>query len=202
MEGTVAGMGATDASRPLESEAMSPDAGTMPGITIRAERDGDAAAIRAVNDAAFDGPVESRIVDGIRGTDRWIDGGSLVAETANGELVGHLLLSVGDLDGPDGSVTPVWMVGPVAVLPAWQRRGLGGDLMRAAIALATERGQPVLCLLGHADYYPRFGFVPARSLGIAPPRPWADANWMALPLPAWREGLTGVARFAPSFPED
>jgi predicted N-acetyltransferase YhbS len=181
---------------------MIPDPTGEPTYAIRHERPGDADAIRAINDAAFDGPVESGIVDGIRGTDRWIDGGSLVAERPNGELVGHLLLSVGDLDGPDGSVTPIWMVGPVAVLPEWQRLGIGAALMEAAIAFATDHDQPVLVLLGHASYYPRFGFVPARSLGIAPPRPWADANWMALPLPAWRDELTGVARFAPSFPDD
>lgn len=181
---------------------MNVDRGVDQPIAIRPERVGEEDSIRAINDAAFDGTVEGGIVDGIRGTDRWIDGGSLVAERSDGELVGHLLLSEGDLDAPDGSVTPIWMVGPVAVLPAWQRRGVGGALMRAAITFATEREQPVLCLLGHADYYPRFGFVPARSIGIAPPGPWPDAHWMALPLPAWHGGLTGVARFAPSFPEE
>ena len=93
------------------------------------------------------------------------------------------------------------MVGPVAVLPEVQRRGVGGALMRAAISVATSRGQPVLCLLGHASYYPRFGFEPARGIGIEPPRPWPDANWMALRLPAWTPELRGVARFPPAFPD-
>jgi len=171
-------------------------------ITIRPETPGQADAIRAVNDAAFDGPVESRIVDAIRGTDRWIDGGSLVAVDLDGLPVGHLLLSLGDLVAPDGAVRRIWMVGPVAVAPERQRRGIGGALMRAAIALATERREPLLCLLGHADYYPRFGFEPARAIGIEPPRPWPNVNWMALRLPDWDPSLRGVARFAPPFPGD
>jgi putative acetyltransferase len=89
----------------------------------------------------------------------------------------------------------------VAVAPDRQRQGIGGQLMRAAIALATERGQPLLCLLGHADYYPRFGFEPARAIGIEAPRPWRDANWLALRLPEWDASLRGIARFPPAFPD-
>ena len=81
-------------------------------------------------------------------------------------------------------------------------RGVGAALMRAAIDLAKARDQPVLCLLGHASYYPRFGFEPARSIGIEPPRPWPDAAWMALRLPAWTPELRGVARFPPAFPDE
>jgi putative acetyltransferase len=167
---------------------------------VRAERAGEADRIRVINEAAFGGTVEAQIVDDIRGTDRWIEGGSLVAE-AGGELVGHLLLSQGDLVG-QGQRRRIWMIGPVAVVPERQRLGVGSALMRAAIRLAREREQPVLCLLGHADYYPRFGFEPARRLGIEPPRPWPDPNWLALRLPAWRPGIQGVAHFPPAFPED
>ena len=175
----------------------------MDAVSIRTEGPGDAFAIRRVNSAAFGGPVEGRIVDDIRGTDRWIEGGSLVAVDDAGSIVGHLLVSEGDLIGSDGRVVRrIWMVGPVAVQPSEQRRGIGSALMRAAIALATERRQPVLCLLGHADYYPRFGFEPTRGIGIEPPRPWADANWLALRLPAWDPSVRGTARFPPAFRTD
>lgn len=140
-------------------------------------------------------------MDRVRGTARWIDGGSIVAEDGAGAIVGHVLLSEGDLVA-DGVARRIWMLGPVAVAPAQQRRGIGTALMRAAIALATERGKPVICLLGHASYYPRFGFEPARAIGIEPPRPWSDANWLALRLPAWEPGLRGTAHFPPPFPED
>jgi putative acetyltransferase len=171
-------------------------------MMIRPERLGEESIVRGVNDAAFGGPIEGAIVDGIRGTDRWIEGGSLVAESTDGEIVGHLLLSEGDLTSAGGRVRRIWMVGPVAVLPERQRQGIGAQLMRAAIALATERGQPVLCLVGHADYYPRFGFEPARAIGIEPPRPWRDANWLALRLPPWTPEVTGIASYPPAFPMD
>jgi putative acetyltransferase len=171
-------------------------------VRVRPERPGDEERIRAINDAAFDGPVESGIVDGVRGTDRWIDGGSLVAEGLGGSLVGHLLVSIGDLVAAGGAARRIWMIGPVAVVPERQRQGIGSALMRAAVALAIERDQPVLCLLGHASYYPRFGFEPARGIGIEPPRPWRDANWLALRLPAWDPSVRGTARFAPAFPDE
>lgn len=171
-------------------------------MTIRPERDADADAIRAVNDAAFEGTVEGRIVDDLRGTDRWIDGGSLVAEDEGGRIIGHVLLSVGDLVGDQGDVRRIWMLGPIAVAPDQQKQGVGSALMKRAIGLAIERAQPVICLLGHASYYPRFGFEPARAIGIEPPRPWRDANWLALRLPAWEPSLRGTAHFAPAFPDD
>jgi putative acetyltransferase len=176
-----------------------------PATSIRSEQPGDEPAIRALNDVAFGGPVEGGIVDAIRGTADWIDGGSMVAvrPDAPGLIVGHVLLSLGRLIGDDGSQRPIWMVGPVAVSPDLQRHGIGGALMRAAIQLATDRDQPLLVLLGHADYYPRFGFEPARSIGILPPNPaWSDPHWMALRLPAWAPDLRGTAQFAPAFPLD
>jgi putative acetyltransferase len=174
----------------------------VPDVRVRPEHDGEADDVRAVNDAAFGGTVEGRIVDEIRGTDRWIEGGSLVAEDSAGAVVGHLLLSEGDLVGDEGSVRRVWMLGPVAVVPAEQRRGIGSALIGAAIALASERGQPVICLVGHATYYPRFGFEPARAIGIEPPKPWSDAHWLALRLPDWDPEMRGTAHFPPAFPDD
>jgi putative acetyltransferase len=168
-------------------------------VRIRSERPGEEALVHAINASAFGRLDEAEIPDLIRGTDRWIEGGSLVAVDASDTLVGHILLSEGDLTAADGSQRRIWMVGPVAVLPEFQRRGVGSALMRSAIALATERDQPVLVLLGHSTYYPRFGFESARSVGIEPPEPWSDANWMALRLPGWTPELRGVAHFAPAF---
>jgi putative acetyltransferase len=168
-------------------------------LVVRPERPGDEDAVRDVNDRAFRQPLEGQIVDDIRGTDRWIDGGSFVAEL-RGRVVGHLLLSEGELVSRD-AVRRIWMVGPVAVAPEHQRRGIGGALMRTAIEFATNRAQPVLCLLGHADYYPRFGFEPARGIGIEPPQPWSDRNWMALRLPGWDPSLRGVAHYSSAFPD-
>jgi putative acetyltransferase len=168
-------------------------------LKVRAERPADLASIRALNLAAFGQPDEAEIVDGVRGTADWIDGGSLVAETAEGEIVGHLLLSLGRLAPDDGNPAPIWLLGPVAVLPRWQRQGVGRALMHAAIDLATEREQPLICLVGHATYYPRFGFEPARRLGIEPPAGWSDSHWLALRLPAWQPELRGRVAYPPAF---
>jgi putative acetyltransferase len=172
------------------------------GISVRPEAPEDVERIRAINEAAFGSSAEARIVDGVRGTDRWIDGGSLVAQSDDGELVGHLLLSRGHLVGPDGVERPILVLGPVGVLPEHQRRGVGAALMRTAIEVARAGHEPLICLVGQAGYYPRFGFERARRIGIEPPGPWPDENWMALRLPGWTPVLRGVVRYPPAFSED
>jgi putative acetyltransferase len=167
---------------------------------VRPETEADVARIGAINEAAFGGPVEAGIVAAIRGTDRRIVDGSLVAEDAAGDVVGHVLLSVGDLIAEDGTVRPIWVLGPVSVVPEQQGRGVGAALMRAAIEVARGHRQPLICLLGHATYYPRFGFEPARAIGILPPAPYRDESWMALRLPGWTPVMRGTVRFPPAFP--
>jgi putative acetyltransferase len=172
-------------------------------IIVRPERPDDVAAIRRVHDAAFGGPVEGRIVDDLRGTDDWYVAGSLVAEEADDAgVVGHLLLSRAMLVGEHGDATPIGVIGPVGVVPERQGQGIGAALMWRAIDVATELRLPAICLLGHADYYPRFGFEPARHLGLEPPHAWPDANWMALPLPDWSPGLRGGIRLPVAFPDE
>jgi GNAT superfamily N-acetyltransferase len=105
-------------------------------IDVRTEQRDDVDAIRRLNEVAFGTTAEADIVDDIRGTDAWIDGGSVVAIDGDGRLVGHLLLSMGRLIDEDGTDRPIWMLGPVAVLPELQRRGVGRRLMQAAIDLA------------------------------------------------------------------
>jgi len=116
--------------------------------------------------------------------------------------VGHLLMSHARLEIARGEYRGILVIGPVGVVPEVQARGIGAELMRAAISAATERGEPLICLLGHADYYRRFGFEPARGIGLEAPRPWPDAHWLALRLPAWQPQLRGTVRFPPAFPMD
>lgn len=174
-------------------------------VQIRLETPGDEPGVRRVNLAAFPGPEEATIVDAIRAEapDGWQ---SLVAtgmpgSGLAGEIVGHLLLSPCRVEAPDGSRrTTVLAVGPVAVDPAVQRRSVGSSLMTAAIAVAIARGAPALVLLGYPDYYPRFGFTPARALGLLPPEDaWPDAAWMARLLPAWDDGMGGTVRYPVAF---
>jgi predicted N-acetyltransferase YhbS len=168
-------------------------------VHVRPERAADRDAIRALHELVFEEPDEGEIVDAIRGSADEIEGGSLVALDKTGAVIGHLLASRGFIVGHDGAERPVWMLGPFAVRPDLQGRGAGARLMREQINRARKRGVPLICLLGHASYYPRFGFQPARSMGIEPPQPWPDEAWQALRLPAYSADLRGAARYAPAF---
>jgi putative acetyltransferase len=168
-------------------------------VTVRPERPADRDAIRALHDAVFEEPDEGLIVDGIRGSADAIEGASLVALDGSGAVIGHLLASRGVIVGRDGVERAVWMLGPFAVRADVQGRGVGARLMREQVNLATRRGVPLICLLGEASYYPRFGFQPARAMGIEPPQPWPDEAWQALKLPAYTADLRGRARYAAPF---
>lgn len=169
-------------------------------ITIRLETPGDEPGVRRVNLAAFPGPEEADIVDAIRADapEGWQ---SIVAVDAAGEIVGHLLLSPCRIDDWSGEpVGEVLALGPVAVDPAVQFRGVGSSLISTSLSLAMARGVPAVVLLGYPDYYPRFGFAPARALGLQPPTPaWPDAAWMARLLPAWSDELRGTVRYHRAF---
>ena len=114
-------------------------------------------------------------------------------------MIGHLLASRGTIVDDKGAERVVWMLGPFAVRAELQGRGVGARLMREQINRATKRGIPLICLFGGEDYYPRYGFEPARALGIEPPQPWADEHWMALRLPSYRPNLRGRAPYAAPF---
>jgi putative acetyltransferase len=167
-------------------------------ITVRLEAPGDEPAIRLVEEAAFPGPEEADIVDRIR-RETPVGWQSLVAVDLAARIVGHLLLSPCPVIGSDGvPVAEVLAIGPVAVLPDVQFRGVGSALMAAAIGLAIA--VPAVVLLGHPSYYPRFGFVPARGLGLEPPAAaWPDAAWMGRRLPAWTDEVAGTVRYPEAF---
>jgi putative acetyltransferase len=169
-------------------------------VSIRLEIPGDGPGVRAVELAAFVGPEEADIVDRIRreAPDGWH---SLVAVGPHGRIVGHLLLSPCPVEDEDGlAVARVLAVGPVAVHPEVQSRGVGSALMTAALGLAVARAVPALVLLGHPSYYPRFGFEPARAVGLEPPAAaWPDAAWMARRLPAWTDEMRGTVRYPEAF---
>jgi putative acetyltransferase len=162
-------------------------------LTVRRERAGDADAIRAVHRAAFgaDDAVEARLVDALRTDPGWLPRLSLVAERG-GEVVGHVVATrawVGD--------APAIGVGPLGVLPASQRRGVGLALMYALLGSAQAQDETLVALLGEPAYYARFGFVAAAEHGITAPDPvWGhyfQALTLAGPAPA------GVFRYAAPF---
>jgi putative acetyltransferase len=146
------------------------------GVIIRPESESDRQAIRVVHRAAFGQEDEALLVDNLRESEAFLPELSLVAEL-EASIVGHVVLSRAQLDD-----RPVLALGPIGVVPTFQHHGIGAALMRSSLERALGLGEELVVLLGHPEYYPRFGFVPASRLGIKPPRPWSDAAFMALEL--------------------
>ena len=146
-------------------------------MIVRRERPGDIAATRAVQVAAFpipdgaDEPVEAGLLDQLREDEGWIDGLSLVAEV-DGEVVGHVVCTRGTV-GADRR--PALGLGPIGVRPDRQGQGIGSALVHAVVAVAEDRGETLVALLGSTEYYRRLGFVPAADHGVEAPDPsWGD----------------------------
>lgn len=119
---------------------------------------------------------------------------SLVAED-DGELVGHIALSPVSLAGSTGGIG----LAPLAVLPDRQRRGIGGQLIRAGLAECARAGFGWVVVLGDAAYYRRFGFVRASSLGLDNEY-GADENFMVQELrPEALPATAGLVRYGPAF---
>ncbi|WP_424211002.1 bifunctional class I SAM-dependent methyltransferase/N-acetyltransferase [Streptomyces sp. BI20] len=148
--------------------------------TVSAETPADRAGVYAVNLAAFDTPLEADLVDALRAdADAWVPGLSIVArDGSDGDrVVAHALLTRGTVGG-----SPVLTLAPVATDPGLQRSGAGGAVIAAALAEARRRGESLVTVLGHPDYYPRFGFLPASRFGIAAPFEVPDEAIMVLVL--------------------
>jgi len=163
-------------------------------VIIRAETEADHAAIRTINDEAFGETIEGGIVDAIRASDRFVPELSLVA-VSGGQTLGHVISSYVDLE-PGGH--RVLQVGPLAVLPSHQRRGIGSALMQETIRLAEARGEPLLLIEGNPRYYERFGFTRADAVGIEPP-PQAHGPqfFMIRPLAQYDASMRGRAIYPP-----
>ncbi|QGJ70936.1 putative N-acetyltransferase YhbS [Planctomycetales bacterium 10988] len=162
---------------------------------IREETSEDFEAIRSVNLAAFQGVGEADLVDQLR-SEGYVEL-SLVA-VVNGEVVGHLLLSKMQIRTAEGELAALSLA-PMAVLPEFQRGGVGTRLMQAGLSLCRERGHAIVLVLGHPDYYRQFGFSSELAESIASPFGGGEA-WMALELtPGALEGVRGEAVFSPPF---
>ena len=151
---------------------------------VRLERPEDVNAVRAVNQTAFERAAESDLVDTLRRIARPIV--SLVAEV-DGAIVGHILFSPVTLSSdPDLRVAGL---APMAVTPARQRQGIGSALVRAGLEECRAQGFVAVVVLGHARFYPRFGFAPASRFGINSTYAVPDDVFMALELV--RRALSG-----------
>lgn len=144
---------------------------SAPAWSIRPELPIDLDHIHELHRAAFAGPAEAELVDAIRSGPDFVPELSLVAVTADGSVLGHILLSRIALEPEDEehARVDVLALAPLAVLPPHQGRGIGTALMHEALAAADERGEPMTVVVGSPAFYGRFGFVPARDLDIHGP---------------------------------
>ena len=163
-------------------------------MLIRAETRDDWDDIAAVARAAFAKEDEVRMIGLIRASAAFVPELSLVA-VDDEAIVGHVLLSSVELSG-HGELLEL---GPLSVLPARQRTGIGSALVRDALRRADELGEPLVLVLGHPGYYPRFGFRRASELGIQPPDGIRDEAFMAIPLRAYDSSIRGRVVFPPAY---
>ena len=131
-------------------------------ITIRPEEPKDHSAVRALNLAAFEDGPEAELVDTLRASCR--DHLSLVAEE-EGRIVGHILFTPVALESPEGTAEGMGLA-PMAVLPDRQREGIGSALVSRGLEMLVEWSTPFVVVLGHPEYYPRFGFELASRRGL------------------------------------
>lgn len=128
---------------------------------VRPEMQRDCAAVRTVLEQAFPTTEEADLVDALRNDSAWLEGLSYVAEDQDGAVVAHALLTrchVGDV--------PALCLAPCSVLPDQQRGGAGTAVTTAVLHAAADRGEKFVVVLGHPEYYPRFGFERASASGV------------------------------------
>ncbi|MEV6652107.1 bifunctional class I SAM-dependent methyltransferase/N-acetyltransferase [Streptomyces sp. NPDC051219] len=163
----------------------------------RPETERDIAAVRAVNSAAFPTPEEAGLVDALRADEKcWLPGLSYVAEAPDGEIAAYALLTRCHIGQ---SAVQALALAPVAVLPRYQKQGAGTAVVQAVLAAARDRGEHLVLVLGHPEYYPRFGFTPASRAGIRPGFEVPDEAMMALVLDGSRPVPTGTIHYPEAF---
>ncbi len=161
---------------------------------IRRETPEDFASVHRVVSLAFNRTSEATLVETLRD----VPGGiSLVLETS-GCVVGHVFFCPVAVDGPKpGSAVAL---APLSVNPEFQRLGFGSALVRAGLEYCRRAGQNGVIVLGHPEYYRRFGFSSARAFHIAPPFEAPDDVWMALELrPGALRNVQGTVRYPEAF---
>jgi len=165
-------------------------------MIIRAEHAADYEAIRAVNVHAFGRENEAQLIALLRASTAFIAELSLVA-VDEGRVVGHILFSRIHVRTAERLV-PALALAPVAVLPEHQRQGIGSTLIRHGLEVCRLLGHHVVVVVGHPNYYPRFGFSPARAKGLEAPFP--DPVFMVQELTAGTlEGVRGTVEYPPPF---
>ena len=165
--------------------------------TVRREEPGDGAAVRQINEEAFGSGLEAGIVESLRNAADTI---SLVA-TLDDQVVGHILFTPVTLE-PARPHVRLAALGPMAVRPDLQRQGIGTRLVRAGLQVCAESGYAAIVVVGHPEFYPRFGFHSGAARGLRCEFPVPDDVFMVRELEAGAlQGVSGMVRYRPEFSE-
>ena len=165
-------------------------------IIIRGERPEDIEEIRILNRLAFGQAQESELIDALRANDGILL--SLVAVQKD-RVVGHVLYSSVSIEVSAERIVAAGL-GPIAVLPELQRQGIGAQLVETGNEILRERGLSIVVVLGHPEYYPRFGFQPASGYGLRCEWDVPDAAFMVLVLDdAEVKDVSGLVKYRPEF---
>lgn len=176
-------------------------------MEIRLEKEDDKDGVFEVNTLAFDSGTEAELVDNLRDYDGPFV--SVVAEQ-NGKIVGHIIFTPVEIDEDEKArpmlpeeVDPViYGLGPMAVRPDLQRTGIGSALVYEGLERCIDLDIDAVVVIGHPQYYPRFGFVPGSSLGLRNEFGVPDDVFMALELNAdCLNNTSGIIRYNPCFTE-
>lgn len=164
-------------------------------IEIRPEQAEDFAQVYRVNALAFETEDEAKLVEKLRKVEPHI---SLVAET-DGKIVGHIFFSPMTFENEK---TDFLGLAPMAVLPEFQNQGIGSKLVREGLQTALEKGFTAVFVLGHPNYYPRFGFETAKTKGLTCEYDVPDEFFMVLELEKDAlKGKRGLVKYCPEFAE-
>jgi putative acetyltransferase len=163
-------------------------------MAVRVEEPADVAAIHAVNRAAFDSALEANLVDALRAQ---AAGAISLVVAEDRTIVGHIMFSPVRLAGAPGF--RAMALAPMAVTPDRQRTGIGSALVRDGLAECRRRGVEAVFVVGHPDYYPRFGFRRALVSVIRVDLDVPDEALMAMTLDEARPLPAGRIRYAAPF---
>ena len=164
-------------------------------VEIRTETADDAAAVRNVNELAFGGDAEARLVEMLRAAHKAVI--SLVALHQN-RLVGHILFSPITIASSPAHFRGLGL-GPLAVLPEFQSKGIGSSLMLHGLEACRRNSYDLVVVLGHTKYYPRFGFLRAKDYGLDNEYK-AEDTFMVLELQSGAlQKLKGLVKYSPEF---